>query len=158
MTWIIILILVGILLVFVEVFFVPGTTIVGVLGFIFAGIAIGMAYKENNSYGNWMLIGSALFFIIAIVIGAKSGVWQKLSNKSAITSKVELVSKDSVKVGEKGQAISAIRPGGKARINGKNYEVKSYGEYIASGASIEVIKITGNIITVKQSDEAEDQA
>ena len=150
MTWIIILVLLGILLIFIEVFFVPGTTVVGVLGAVFAGIAIIMAYQEKSAYGSIMLAVTLFIFAITIIIGAKSGVWQKLSNKSVIASKVKHIDENQLHVGDKGQSIAAIKPIGKARFNGKNFEVKSLGEYISPGQEVEIIKIVNNTITVKK--------
>lgn len=149
MTFIIVLILISIVLIFIEVFFIPGTTIVGVLGLIFAIIGIYYAYNESITIGNITLAVTIIIFTATIIIGSKSGVWSKLSNKDAITSKVNIIDNTNLVVGTQGKAISAIRPIGKARINGKNYEVKSLGEYINTGSTVEIIKIQGNKIIVK---------
>lgn len=150
MIWIIILLAIGILLFFAEIFFVPGTTIVGIVGIICTGIGIYLAYTQHSSVTGHITLAVTLIAITAtVIIGAKSKVWEKLSNKDAIKSKVNVIEESEIKVGDKGTAISAIRPIGKARINDKSFEVKSLGEYVDSGTSVEVIKIKGNNITIK---------
>ncbi|MEA3494570.1 MAG: NfeD family protein [Bacteroidota bacterium] len=151
MNWIIILLLIGILLVMVEVFFVPGTTFVGIAGVFFAGIGIYLAYSEKgNTTGHIVLAITLTILLVSIIIAVKSGVWDKLSNKDILLGKSNYFEEDSIKIGEKGKAISALRPMGKARINDINYEVRTFGEYIESESKIEIIKIVGNQITVKQ--------
>jgi membrane-bound serine protease (ClpP class) len=44
-----------------------------------------------------------------------------------------------VKIGETGVAITDLRPAGTAKINDKNIDVYSEGEYISKGAQIKVI-------------------
>lgn len=150
MTWVIILILVGVILFFLEIFFVPGTTIVGILGIVFSGFGIYLAFKDHGSLaGNITLSVTLIAIVITIIIGAKSKVWEKLSNKDAIKSRVNVIEESDIKIGDKGIALSSIRPTGKARFNDKTFEVKSLGEYIDSGNQIEVINIKGNKITVK---------
>jgi len=150
MTWIILLLIVGILLVFIEIFFVPGTTFVGIIGFLFAIIGIYLVFKDHgNTAGFIVLTLTVVLIVFAIIIGAKSGVWDKLSNKDAINSKVNVINENEVNVGDKGKTLSAVRPIGKARINGNNYEVKSLGEYINPNIDIEVIKVSGNKIIIK---------
>jgi membrane-bound ClpP family serine protease len=154
MTWIIVLILVGLILIFVEIFFVPGTTIVGILGLIFASIGIYIAYDQYNANtGHLTLFSTLLILIIFIIVGAKSGIWSKLSNKDIISGKVNVIEPDLIKAGDKGMAVSAIRPIGKARINDMNFEVRSLGTYIDEGSTIEVIRVEGNKITIKPVEE-----
>ncbi len=158
MTWIIILLLIGVLLLFLEIFFVPGTTIVGVIGGIFAAIAIYLAFKEHGNMAGYISLAVTLVVMtILIIIGAKTGVWQKLSNKDAIKSKVLNVDENELKTGDTGTSISALRPSGKARFGNRNYEVTSYGEYIEPNSRLEIISISGNKIFVK-SGNTEEQA
>jgi len=150
MTWIIVLIALGVILFFVELFFVPGTTLVGILGVLFAGVGVYIAYTEHSTLaGNITLSVTLVAIIITIIIGAKSKVWEKLSNKDAIQGRANIVNESDIKEGDRGVAISAIRPIGKARINDMNFEVRSLGEYIDSGTPVEVTKVKGNHITIK---------
>jgi membrane-bound ClpP family serine protease len=152
MTWIILLLVVGILLFFIELFFVPGTTVVGILGFILVALGIYFAYADiGTQTGHITLAITVLSLIIIIIIGAKTNVWTKLSNKDHLTGKANLLDEEVVKLGDKGVSISAIKPIGKARINNKNFEVRSLGAFIDENTDNEVIKVQGNRITVAPS-------
>jgi membrane-bound ClpP family serine protease len=155
MTWIIILLLLGIALFMVEVFFVPGTTIVGILGVIIAGVGVYMAYTEFGPIAGNIILGiSSVALVIFIAIGAKNNVWSRFSiQDDLVNSKVNVIEIDSIKIGDKGKAMSSIRPMGKARINGKSFEVRSLGVFIDPGTKVVVIKIDGNKITVKPAEE-----
>ncbi|MBT3301372.1 MAG: hypothetical protein HOG05_01985 [Bacteroidetes bacterium] len=151
MTWIIVLLIVGVILFFVELFFVPGTTVVGILGFILIALGIYFAYADlGNKVGHITLAATILSLVVIIILGAKSNVWSKLSNKDHISGKANVIEKDIVKAGDKGIAISDIKPIGKARINEKNFEVRSLGEYISTNTELEVLKVQGNRITVTE--------
>ena len=151
MTWIIVLLIVGVILFFVELFFVPGTTVVGILGFILIALGIYFTYADlGNKVGHITLAATILSLVIIIILGAKSNVWSKLSNKDHISGKANVIEKDIVKAGDKGIAISDIKPIGKARINEKNFEVRSLGEYISTNTELEVLKVQGNRITVTE--------
>jgi membrane-bound ClpP family serine protease len=157
MTWIIILLLVGIALFMVEVFFVPGTTIVGILGAILAAVGVYMAYVDYGPVtGNITLAVSSVALIVFVAIGAKNNIWGRFSIKDdLVTSKVNVIELESIKIGDTGKAMSSIRPMGKARINGKSFEVRSMGVFIDPGTKVEVIKIEGNKITVIPVEEVE---
>lgn len=150
MTWIILLILVGLLLFIIEVFFVPGTTVIGVLGFILAATGVYLAYRQfGSTTGHITLSVSFVLILVLLYFAAKSGIWTKFANNDQIHGKANVIETDSINVGDFGRAISTIKPMGKARINGKNYEVRSLGEFINTGEKIQITKISGNQITVK---------
>jgi membrane-bound serine protease (ClpP class) len=55
-----------------------------------------------------------------------------------------------VEVGTRGTAASALRPSGKAMLNEKYVDVVSDGAYIDHGTAIEVVRVAGNRIIVRQ--------
>ena len=144
------LIVLGLGLIIVEVVLIPGTTIVGVLGFIVAGIAIYYTYSEFGvETGNYTLLATGLGFGILIFIAFKQNTWRRMALKSQITSRVNDRVSGAFKVGDRGVTISILKPIGNAEINGKFIEVTSRDEYIESGQNIEIIEKTGNKIIVK---------
>jgi membrane-bound serine protease (ClpP class) len=52
--------------------------------------------------------------------------------------------------GQRGVAVTILRPVGKAEFDGEVYEVKSDGEFVGEGAEIEIIEVYGNQILVKE--------
>ena len=53
--------------------------------------------------------------------------------------------------GKRGTAASPLRPAGIALIEGERVDVVSQGEYIAADAPIEVVRVDGNRIVVRQA-------
>jgi len=151
MLWIIIaLILVGLLLIIVEIVFIPGTTVVGLLGFIFAIVGIIFSYKDyGNEVGFYVLIGTSLVAAGALYLSFRNGAWGKLSLKDSIDSKVNEGITSALEVGTVGKAISALRPMGSVEFNGKIFEVKSNGEYFNPGTMVKIVKIQLNDILVE---------
>jgi membrane-bound ClpP family serine protease len=67
-----------------------------------------------------------------------------------INSKVRTIDPEQLSVGDKGFTISRCAPMGKALINDKFYEVSAYSDFIDQEKEIEIIKISGNKVFVKQ--------
>ncbi|HEY9489084.1 MAG TPA: NfeD family protein [Chryseosolibacter sp.] len=150
--WIIIfsLLIIGLALVIVEVVFVPGTTVVGIIGVIFAGAGIIFSFRHyGNETGSYMLLGSAVVTAIALYFSFRSNAWSRFANKSAIDSKVNEGLTASVTLGDEGVALSTLKPIGNAQFKSGQFEVKSLGDYVDVGTKVTVVHIQGNQIIVK---------
>ena len=144
------LILFGLSLIIAEVIFVPGTTIVGVFGFVFLIVGIGFSFLYFGSETGWITVGlSAAVSGLFLYYSFRSSTWDRFSLKSTIESKVNEGELDSLTLGTEGLAVSALRPIGKATLGDKMFEVKTLGEYLDSGSKVRVIKITTNQIIVE---------
>src|SRR5687768_11921605 len=89
--WIIIIALltIGIGLIIVELVFIPGTTVVGLLGLIFSIVGIVISYNYfGNDVGFYILIGTLVTTLIALFYSFRSGAWTRFSLKSSMDSKV----------------------------------------------------------------------
>lgn len=143
------LLLLGLVLLLVEFFLIPGTTVVGILGGLIMASAVVLAfYSQDTKTGMLFLIAAFLASVITVYAGLKVYSSNKLSVNSAIDSK-SYIQDDNVEVGSEGIALSDLRPNGKARINKMKYEVYSVGEYIESGTAIEVDSVYDHKIYVK---------
>jgi len=146
------LILIGIGLIIIEIIFVPGTTIVGILGFLMGGYGIYLGYDYfGNTTGHIVLSSSVALAFICIFYSFKSGAWKKFANKSAIKSKVNEGLTIDLKEGDLGQSTSSLKPVGKGIFNDKEYEVTSRGNFITEKQPIKIIKIEKNKIFVESS-------
>ena len=56
----------------------------------------------------------------------------------------------SAYLGKKGKVIAPLRPAGTALIDGERVDVVSFGDYIDKDAEIEVVKIEGSKLLVKE--------
>lgn len=147
--FIVAILLVGLLLIFLEIFFIPGTTAFGIAGGVILVVGIGMMYAYNGkTYGNITLFTSSIAVVIAIIAGLKMIDSNKLAMKAEITSKVNQLETKGATLGDTGEAITDLRPNGKAIINGHKIEVYSSGDFVSRGATVEIIKITNEKIFV----------
>lgn len=152
MSWTIIavLIIVGLLFLILEILVVPGTTVVGIVGFILMAIGIWQTYAVYGSAnGHYVLAGSVVLTLIALALSLRSKTWNRVMLHSEIGSKTNVYETDKVKVGDTGKTVSRLVPMGKALINDDYYEVRSSGEFIDPGTEIKVVKIEFNRIFVK---------
>lgn len=150
--WIIVvsLIFFGLALIVAEIIFVPGTTLVGVLGFAFLIMGTGLSFRYFGSSIGWITVGvTAVASGVILYYSFSANVWGKFSLKTSSQSKVNEGETDQLSVGIEGQTTSTLRPVGKAEINNRTYEVKTLGEYIETGKRVRVIKILSNQIFVE---------
>lgn len=152
MTWTIIaiLIIVGVIFVVLEILVIPGTHIVGILGFIMEVIGIWQTYVVYGSpAGHWVLAGTVVISLILLWLSLRANTWHHFMLHSNIDGRANIIKEDSVKVGDVGRSVSRIVPTGKALINDDYFEVCSSGEFIDPDNEIVVTKIEHNKIFVK---------
>jgi membrane-bound ClpP family serine protease len=150
--WILIvaLLVIGLLLIIAELVFIPGTTVVGLLGLVIAGVGIVISYKHfGDTIGLYILLGASVTTLFTLVYSFRSNSWSKFSLKTAIDSKVNEGLLTSLVIGEEGKTTSTLRPIGKAEFQNKQFEVKTTGDYLEAGARIRIAKIQSNQITVE---------
>ncbi len=147
---IILLTLIGLILIYLELIFVPGTTILGLLGLALTGIGIYMAYERHGvTSGSVVLVSSLLVTVGALVWSFRSNSWSKFSLKQKNDSKVNEHYTEGLQVGMQGLTVSDLKPIGKAEFNNKAYEVTSHGHLIESETEVEIIRLSGNKIIVQ---------
>jgi membrane-bound ClpP family serine protease len=149
-TLIVALIVIGLLFLILEILVVPGTTVVGIFGFILMGIGIYETYIiYGAATGHLVVAGSLILTIIALVLSLRSKTWKKVMLSAEIDGKTNLIDQEKIKPGDTGKTVSRLVPIGKALINDEYFEVRSSGEYIDQGIEIVVTKIESNKIFVK---------
>jgi membrane-bound ClpP family serine protease len=144
------LLLLGILLLLLEILFVPGTTIVGVGGIILLAIGIYLAYDFiGPTAGHLSLASSVVVTFLALIVLLKGETWKQMALDTKIEGKsVEQLEKLLV-IGERGKTISRLNPAGKALFKDKILEVSTTGEFVDEDVNIEVVKLDQNRIKVK---------
>jgi len=145
------LLLIGLILVLLEVIFVPGTTLVGVLGVIFSGLGIYFCFQNFDSQTSLLVLGlTILANVVVTFYGFKSGVWKRFSLKETISSRAYDDRLVGLEVGQMGKTISDIKPYGKAEFGDKIYEVKSNSGFISAGVEVKIEHLENNKIIIKQ--------
>jgi membrane-bound ClpP family serine protease len=147
---VLVLILAGIVFVIVEIIFVPGTTILGIIGLAMMIFGVVLSYnKFGSNTGTIVLIGTALVGAAITVVSFKSGVWRKFALKTAMRGKVNEDVKINLFVKDVGETVSALRPIGKAEFGDRTFEVRTIGNYVEAGTKVEITKIDNNKIFVQ---------
>ncbi|QHI70737.1 NfeD family protein [Tichowtungia aerotolerans] len=152
MSWYITLLVCGLFLIGIEIF-VPG----GVLGIFGAAALIGATIIGFNIFpiwGGWL----SLFGILCLA-GLALFIWFQYFPKSpagkALSLSQEIGKKDHDEAtwepGMTGTTLCELRPAGKAEVNGKRLDViADNGTWIAHDTRIEIVRISGNRIYVKE--------
>jgi len=150
----IIIFIIGLVLLLLE-FFVPGG-IVGIIGgaliiisLLFAGASIThMAYSIIIA----MFIAVIGMVILMKFFGKKLHVFNKLVLRDATTTEEGYVSNmNRVElIGRVGEAITPLRPAGVISIDHERIDAVSDGSYIDKGKQVEVIKVEGSRIVVRE--------
>ena len=174
------LFVVGVILLMVEIFVLPGFGVAGFLGItcIIAGL-FGMLIKNPPGKMPWpesqldwqlftngvlgLLFGFVGFVVLAWILTKYLPKLQFLSGLTLVPAaakrggemEVSMTappeSRDvGVSVGEVGEVVSTLRPTGKARFDEKIVDVVAQAEFLDEGTRVEVIEIHGNRVIVKK--------
>ena len=141
----------GIFLIIIEIIIVPGTTLVGILGFVCVIAGLYLVYDGYGSkYGNIALIGTGSILILLIVYGLKANTWKGMALEQEITAKVNDDVEFNISEGCIALAVSNLRPIGTIQFENEQYEAESEGDFIEADTPVKVIKINNRQIIVKQ--------
>jgi membrane-bound ClpP family serine protease len=145
--------LLGLILLFYELYFIPGTSIIGMIGGILCIFSVVLIFRKYGSIPGYItLFLTVMVVFIFIVTVGRNKVWQRISNRNIITSRSNTIEQDEVKPGQKGHAVTDIRKVGTGRINDVNYIVQTEGDIIKKGEAFEVLKVVVTKIFVKTVD------
>jgi membrane-bound ClpP family serine protease len=153
MAWFILicLLVIGIVLVLVEVIFIPGTTLVGILGVIVTAVGIYygfMAFEYELALAILVLTG--IVNLLVIIYGFRSGVWNKFSLKGTMTSRNFDDRLLGLEIGQKGKTVSDFRPYGEVEFGDKIYEAKSERGYLSQGTEVYIERLESNKIIINK--------
>ncbi|MFA5419474.1 MAG: NfeD family protein [Bacteroidales bacterium] len=148
---IIILILVGFLLLLLEILVIPGAGLPGIVGFGLMVAGIWIAYRDQGMMeGHITLTATLAMSMVGIVLALRSKTWKNATLTAEIDGKAGQNTRMSIQVGDHGITISRCTPGGTAEFNNQLVEVTTLSEFIDPQQKIEIVKISGNKIIVKQ--------
>lgn len=157
------LVSIGVLLITLEVFVFPGTTLAGIAGVIALVAGLGMALVGAGA--TVPVVIGALGRVALSILLAMAGAFALLrvlprlpfgrrlvlaTGMQADLGYVSAPDSDRRWLGRTGTAISPLRPAGIADIDGTRVDVVSDGGFIDAGAAIEVTRVDGNRIVVRQ--------
>lgn len=159
----VLLIGIGLILLVIEIFLLPGFGLFGALGI--AALLGGLGLSLVGTGATWAVVLYALGQVIAAVLLAavlalallrvvpRLPFGRKLILDTALPAAVGYASQpesDSRWLGTRGTAASTLRPAGVAHFDHERVDVVTEGEYIEAGGAIEVIRVEGNRIVVRR--------
>ncbi|TAH19844.1 MAG: hypothetical protein EAZ08_07195 [Cytophagales bacterium] len=149
---VIFLLLLGVVFLLGEMFFIPGITIAGLFGVAFSGAGIYLSYSYFGSeVGNMLFFISLLINVIAFFYSFKSGLWKKFALNKVINSRVN--EEEPIYLldeGDVGIATTTLRPMGMIEVNGHKFEVSSDTGMIDVGKPVKIVRIEGRKILVEE--------
>jgi membrane-bound serine protease (ClpP class) len=153
--WEILLFVVGLILVAIEIFVIPGFGIVGIIGTLFIIVGLTLALLDNVNFNfdfvtDRELGRSVAVVLIGLTVGFASMMWFSSRIGSRGVLKRVALEADlghaisspqlSFLVGKEGIALTVLRPSGKVSIGGVYYDGVSESGFIDKGAKVTVTK------------------
>ncbi|MFP4430227.1 MAG: NfeD family protein [Spirochaetota bacterium] len=155
----------GLLGIIVEVF-VPAGGLIGIAGGGAIIAAVILAYTQGGtSVGVIVLAASLVLTPVIMVVAFKLFPVTPLGKRFILGTTLGSGDEEEegsaeadgtganvrVQVGDRGTASTVLKPTGVATIRGKRYSVLTRGEYLAAGTELEVIRVEGNRILVREA-------
>jgi membrane-bound serine protease (ClpP class) len=168
--WEILAFVIGIILLAVEFFIIPGFGVFGVAGIVLTlgGLVLGMLPNQAFDFElvpSSQLFGALLTVILAALAGVGMVFWltPKVNEWGAFKHLTLATTQDRSQgytsstytedmLGKTGKVHSRLRPSGKVEIGGEIYDAYSRGEFLEQGEAIEVISTEGTSLRVKKSE------
>lgn len=165
--WVIVFII-GLILVMVELFVVPGTFIAGITGAALMLVALVMGMVDTYPGApalpslpdlepplRDLSIAVVLSLVIAVVLARflpQTALFNRMVSQTAsgVTSVAAVEEQLSSRIGQTGEAIAPLCPGGKARFGEELLDVVTRGEMVAKGRAVRIIGHSGPNVIVEE--------
>lgn len=173
--WVLALLLfvLGLILIGLEIFVLPGLGILGISGviLIIASLALATFVKKPETTQEWLDFGKTMSLFACVLIGAFGGAlvlgWyiphvpyvsrliltppgEHTDLAGAPESLATAVDTLAPLLGTIGTAITVLRPAGMARFGDQYVDVIAEGSYVQPGTRVQVVEIEGNRVVVKE--------
>ncbi len=154
----------GVILLLLEMIIIPGFGIAGIGGIILIvfglyrlllpDVPVGEEVSEMAMFGLTIgIIGGLIGIVLLFKLMTKTKFWKKLATPDVQDHQRGYDTSLGLEemVGEKGVAESDLRPSGWAAVKDKRIFVVSEGTFIEEGEKIEILKVDGNRVVVRQA-------
>lgn len=153
--WEILLFIIGVILIMLEVFVIPGFGVAGISGIILVVGGLTMSLLNNTDFdfqhvsavdtgraSLTVLLGLGFGFTLVIWLSNKIGHKGPLRKMALNADLEEAVSSPVLTrlIGKEGVAATVLRPSGKVSIDGESYDAVSDSGFIEKGTPVKVVK------------------
>lgn len=170
--WVVITFIIGIVLLALEIFVIPGFGIAGITGIIaiLAALVGGLLHYTDLGWSDHISLGRPLGILGGGIAGAALLVWfltsrfgpprlrraTMLTHEQTVTDGYIGVDMNPSRfVGSTAVAVTPLRPSGKIRIGDSTFDATSTGDFIASGATVKVVRYeAAQLYVTHSSDES----
>ncbi|HEX9953193.1 MAG TPA: NfeD family protein [Rubricoccaceae bacterium] len=165
-SWEVVVFGIGVVLLLIEVFVVPGFGAFGVSGLVLVLASLVLALVPNAGLdvpaGGALAralgtLGAAL--VLTVLLGASVARWLPRSGRfNRLVLVPDLASADGYTaadtddslVGQRGTAVTPLRPAGTAAFGERRVDVVSQGSFVLPGAAVEVVSARGSRVEVRE--------
>ncbi|MDR0982682.1 MAG: hypothetical protein LBM07_05510 [Culturomica sp.] len=151
MEWLILLIVVvvGLSLILIEIFLLPGVGFAGFLGLGAVGFGIYLGYSYYGvPTGHFILLAIIIVGFFITLYALRSKTWKHFGLNAVIKGSVDGVD-ESIKVGDTGLTIGRLAPMGKVQVGNSIVEGQSFAGYIDNNQEVEILKVFKDKVIVK---------
>ncbi len=161
----IILFIIGVALLLLEVFVVPGFGAFGIVGIILTISSLFLGLLGDFKFVSWdsisvavtQLTGALLASIVAIYFIGKFLPKSEVFNRLVLVDGISGTGGYSTAkqnfsglIGKTGEALTVLRPAGAALIDNERIDVITNSSYIEKGARVKVVHVSGSSIMVEE--------
>lgn len=164
-----ILFVLGLVLLILEIFVIPGFGVAGVSGIalIVGSLVLSMQgfvfpdfewqrdlFRRNILVVSLSTVSSIIIFGILAYSLPQMKLFNRLTLSAAQSAEegftVQTKEEESKFLGKRGFTITKLRPVGKAEFDGEPLYVETEGEFVESGQQVEIIEVSGNRMIVRK--------
>lgn len=165
----VLLFVLGLILIGVEVFLVPGLGITGISGIVLILVSLGLVtlVKKPETTHEWLEFGTTLTTLggclVAALVGAMLAAYYlphiPWANRLVLAPPFDQLRgfeeeprgpNYTALIGTIGEAATTLRPAGKALFGDEYLDVIAEGSYVVAGARVQIIEVEGNRVVVKE--------
>ena len=161
--WAFLLFLLGLGLIALEVFVIPGFGVAGILGITLMLGSVFFVFDKAYEFRTavmWLSISvilSAGLVIVAAVLLPETQLFRRLALSTVMDTEMGYHSSSSedfqAYLGQSGTALTPLRPSGTARIANNRVDVVTVGDFIARDSNVKVVSVEGSKVFVEAVEE-----
>ena len=157
--WAFLLFLIGLGLIALEVFVIPGFGVAGILGITLMLGSVFFVFDKAYEFRTavmWLSVSvilSAGLVILAAVLLPETQLFRRLALSTVMDTQMGYHSSSSedfqAYLGQSGTALTPLRPSGTARIANNRVDVVTVGDFIAQDSIVQVVSVEGPKVFVE---------
>lgn len=162
--WAFLLFLIGVGLIALEIFVIPGFGIAGILGITLMLGSVFFVFDKAYEFQTavmWLSISvilSAALIILAVWLLPETQLFRSFALSTVMDADMGYHSSSPENfqdyIGKSGTALTPLRPAGTARIQNKRVDVVTAGDFIPQNSDVKVIEVEGSKVFVEAVEES----